>query len=54
MIGEASSRISNETQSTYPDLPWHKMKSMRNFLIHEYDDIDMKVVWDTVKTTCHR
>ena len=49
MIGEASSRVSAETQTTYRDLPWLKMKSMRNFLIHEYDDIDMKIVWDTVK-----
>jgi uncharacterized protein with HEPN domain len=49
MIGEASSRISMELQKTHSDLPWEKMKSMRNFLIHEYDDIDFKIVWDTVK-----
>ena len=49
MIGEASSRVSIQMQKTYSDLEWEKMKSMRNFLIHEYDDIDMKIVWDTVK-----
>lgn len=49
MIGEASSRVSLQTLNTYRDLPWTKMKSMRNFLIHEYDDIDFKIVWDTVK-----
>lgn len=49
MIGEASSRTSQQFQATYRDLPWNKMKAMRNFLIHEYDDIDMKIVWDTVK-----
>ena len=48
IIGEASSKISSETQNTYRDLPWQKMKGMRNFLIHEYDDIDIKTVWDTV------
>lgn len=48
IIGEASSKISNETQTTYSDLPWLKMKGMRNFLIHEYDDIDLQIVWDTV------
>jgi uncharacterized protein with HEPN domain len=35
-------------QNVYKDLPWAKMKGMRNFLIHEYDDIDLKIVWDTV------
>jgi len=48
MIGEAANRVSDEAQKTYKDLPWQKMKSMRNFLIHEYDDIDLKIVWDTV------
>lgn len=49
MIGEASTRISNNTQQQYSELPWKKMKTMRNFLIHEYDDIDFKIVYDTVK-----
>lgn len=49
MIGEASFRVSLQTQNNYRDLPWTKMKSMRNFLIHEYDDIDFKIVWETVK-----
>ena len=25
------------------------MKRMRNLLIHEYDDIDLSIVWKTVK-----
>ena len=25
------------------------MKGMRNLLIHEYDEIDLKDVWNTVK-----
>ncbi len=49
LIGEATARISEATQKTYPDLPWAKMKGTRNFLIHEYDDIDLSVVWVTVK-----
>jgi len=25
------------------------MVGMRNVMIHEYDDVDMVIVWDTVK-----
>ena len=25
------------------------MVAMRNLMIHEYDDVDMKIVWDTVQ-----
>lgn len=49
VIGEASRRISDETQSRYPDLPWMEMIGMRNIMIHEYDDIDLHIVWNTVR-----
>ena len=29
-------------------IPWNKMSSMRNLLIHEYAGIDYSLVWDTV------
>jgi len=47
IIGEATKRISNEFKQRYPDIPWQEMSAMRNILIHEYDDVDSPVVWDT-------
>jgi len=49
IIGEASIRINKATQSKYSHLPWREMKGMRNLLIHEYDDINIDEVWNTVK-----
>ena len=49
IIGEASRRISDKMKSAYPDVAWHEMIGMRNAIIHEYDDIDMVIVWDTAK-----
>ncbi len=49
IIGEASGRISNESRKKYNRLPWNEMKGMRNLLIHEYDEIDLKDVWNTVE-----
>ena len=49
IIGEASRRISDKMKAAYPDVAWHEMIGMRNAIIHEYDDIDMVIVWDTVK-----
>lgn len=48
IIGEAARRISEETRASYPDLPWSDMVGMRNIMIHEYDDVDMVIVWETV------
>ena len=49
IVGEAARRVSEETRRQLPDLPWTAMVAMRNFIIHEYDAVDLRVVWDTVR-----
>jgi len=51
IIGEAARRISDETREAHPGLPWHQMIAMRNVMIHEYDDIDLPLVWETVRAS---
>jgi uncharacterized protein with HEPN domain len=46
IIGEAVANISREVLAKYP-YPWFKVKSFRNFILHEYHAIDSRVVWDT-------
>jgi uncharacterized protein with HEPN domain len=49
IIGEAANRISQATQSSIVDIPWKEVIGMRNILIHDYDDISLKVVWQTAQ-----
>ena len=49
IIGEASNRISDEFKQTHNSVEWHKLRGMRNHLAHSYDEIDYKVVWETIK-----
>ena len=49
IIGEATSNIPGKIQQKYPLLPWTKMKSMRNKVIHEYFGIDVNITWKTIK-----
>lgn len=49
IIGEAARRISPATQALYPQIPWSAMIGMRNMLIHDYDDLDLETVWQTVQ-----
>ncbi len=49
IIGEAARRISDTTKSDHPEVPWFEMVGMRNVVIHEYDDVDIIVIWDTIK-----
>lgn len=45
IVGEAASRITEETREAAADIPWALTASMRNRLIHAYFDVDLNVVW---------
>jgi len=47
IMGEAAGQLLPETIAQIPDLSIRPMRSMRNFLIHVYFDINSVRVWDT-------
>ena len=49
IIGEAADRVSGETQSAYPSVPWKKMIGMRHVLVHGYFEIDLDIVWSVIE-----
>lgn len=52
IIGEAVAQISRmapEFISEHPELPWQKMRGMRNIMVHQYFAVDLQVLWTTVK-----
>lgn len=53
VIGEAASRLLQAHDTFvghHPQVPWRSMKGMRNRIAHGYFDIDIDVVWETVRT----
>lgn len=48
VMGEAANRIPADVQRIYPQVPWRNMIGMRNRLIHNYDEVDLVTVWETV------
>jgi len=49
IMGEAANKVSAETQTTHPQVPWRDMVTMRNWLIHVYFDVNLDIVWNTIK-----
>ena len=48
-VGEILKRIERFDQSIfqrYPDIPWKKIKGIRDFLSHHYFDLDAGVIFD--------
>jgi uncharacterized protein with HEPN domain len=49
IVGEAASKVSRELRSQSPDIPWADIIAMRNRLIHTYFDVNLDIVWQTVR-----
>ena len=41
-------RLDSEFLETNGHIPWHKMKGMGNRIIHDYEGIQLNIVWDVI------
>ena len=45
ILGEAANRIPPEDRDKYSQIPWSQLISLRNRLIHGYDQVDFDILW---------
>ncbi|MDA0265570.1 MAG: DUF86 domain-containing protein [Cyanobacteria bacterium] len=50
VIAEAARRVSATTQQALPNISSQEINGMRNRLVHEYDDVNLNIVWDVVQS----
>ena len=49
IIGEAANLLTNEFKSEHPDTQWKLITGMRNYIVHEYFQVDNTVIWDVIQ-----
>lgn len=49
LIGEISKKISAQTKNSI-DLPWKDIAGFRDKAVHDYFEMDLDVVWNTIIT----
>lgn len=57
VIGEAATKICIEHPGFVADhaqVPWDKMRGMRNRMAHGYFEINLDIVWDTIQESLPR
>ena len=47
VIGEATTRLSDDFLEKHPEFPAHKAKGMRNWIIHGYEQVKLPVIFKT-------
>ena len=49
IIGEAASKVSDKFRSDNQSIPWDDIINMRHRLTHAYFDINLDIVWQTIR-----
>jgi uncharacterized protein with HEPN domain/predicted nucleotidyltransferase len=50
IIGEAVKRLSGEFRQQYSAIPWKAIAGMRDKVVHDYNQVDLEVIWDVITT----
>ena len=48
-VSENSDKLTDAFKMSHAEIPWRAMKGLRNRIVHEYGNVDLSVVYDTVK-----
>ena len=49
IIGEATKRLSQAIRQHHPEISWREVAGMRDVIVHEYDQVDLDIVWDVIQ-----
>ncbi|MCC8408705.1 DUF86 domain-containing protein [Mucilaginibacter sp. UR6-1] len=45
IIGEAANRLPEDFRDANPEIDWHKIRGLRNRIVHDYFGIDYNIIW---------
>lgn len=48
IMGESVKHLSYSFQKKNPKIPWQNMFYLRNFIVHEYFDVDDEILWQII------
>lgn len=48
-ISENAKRLTDEYKLSYSHIPWSALSGMRNRIVHDYGNVDLNIVYETLK-----
>ena len=49
LISENAKKLSVEYKSEKSNLPWYELSGLRNRIVHDYGNVDLDIVYETLK-----
>lgn len=47
-LGELSNKLDLDFQKEYPEIPWKQLYGLRNRIVHDYEGVNLKLVWEII------
>lgn len=47
-LGELVTSLSEELKSRHGEIPWNAIRSIRNRIVHDYEGVQYRIIWDTL------
>ena len=48
-LSENAKRLSDEYKQSHDNIPWNALYGLRNRIVHDYCNVDLSVVYETLK-----
>ena len=48
-LGELASKLEDDMKLAHSEIPWNAVRSIRNRIVHDYDGVQYRIIWDTLK-----
>lgn len=49
LLGEGVNRLSETFKETHLQVPFAKIRGMRNRVTHEYKEIELEIIWEAIQ-----
>lgn len=47
-MGELANRLDDSFVNQYKDIPWKQVYGLRNRIVHDYEGVNLKLVWEII------
>ena len=47
-LGELCRTADEDYETAHPELPWHEMYGLRNRIVHDYEGVNLRLVWEII------
>ncbi len=48
IIGEAAGNVPEHVAAAHSNIPWAKMRALRNVVAHAYFGVNLPIIWETI------